>query len=598
MFKATPSSSSEHISDSDDLQFYNELRECKDRYLSHHLNRALDIVSDAVRLYGPNQLFSSYNGGKDADVIMHLYRAAVAKYSADKSEVFRPQLVYFAIEDEFPDIIDHIQTVERKYNLDLTRYDCGIGQGIRLKVDEINRQIQNKYGRINMANGTDSHSNYRATPAIFLGTRKGDPNCRNQESFSPASDWMPVSFMRVNPIIDWDYGHVWHFLRLYNLPYCKLYDMGYTSLGKVALTKPNPALKRRCGSDSSNSGRDNVGLETLASDSMYWPAYMLNNWSLERAGRISKPNENIKQKKSVVRVKDTAAVKTCGLVIIGDEILNGFTSEMNVQVAAKCLQEKGVKITKVAIVQDDMDEIIEEIVRIKEKCDIIITSGGIGPTHDDVTLNSVAKALNEEMAINSEMLNFLENFSGDNSIKSNSCERDNDGIDIDMVQLKRAQDMATLPESSQLLFPPNPDNMTTFENTDPTTGDKETVSKKTWPVLKCGNIFILPGIPSYFAAKMALIVKYFLEPCCNIRLYSKKIILDMEENNLVDVLSTIVERFPEVKFGCYPYVDHPEYKTIITLEAIDESRVEDAVAELLQPSMIGPDAVLRVENRY
>ena len=77
---------------------------------------------------------------------------------------------------------------------------------------------------------------------------------------------------------------------------------------------------------------------------------------------------------------------------------------------------------------------------------------------------------------NSMMLNFLENFSGDNSIKSNSCERDNDGIDIDMVQLKRAQDMATLPESSQLLFPPNPDNMTTFENTDPATGDKETVS--------------------------------------------------------------------------------------------------------------------------
>lgn len=63
------------------LSLYDKLRECKDGYISSRVNSALDILYDALRLYGPDQVFSSYNGGKDAVVIMHLLRAAVAKYS-------------------------------------------------------------------------------------------------------------------------------------------------------------------------------------------------------------------------------------------------------------------------------------------------------------------------------------------------------------------------------------------------------------------------------------------------------------------------------------------------------------------------------------
>lgn len=67
----------------DSLQFYHTLRNCKDQYLSQHINHALDVLTDAYRLYGSNYLISSYNGGKDADVIMHLLRAVAAKYSFD-----------------------------------------------------------------------------------------------------------------------------------------------------------------------------------------------------------------------------------------------------------------------------------------------------------------------------------------------------------------------------------------------------------------------------------------------------------------------------------------------------------------------------------
>jgi hypothetical protein len=65
------------------LQFYHSLRDYKDSYISSQINSALDTLLDALRLFGPSHVFSSYNGGKDADVIMHLLRAAIAKYSDD-----------------------------------------------------------------------------------------------------------------------------------------------------------------------------------------------------------------------------------------------------------------------------------------------------------------------------------------------------------------------------------------------------------------------------------------------------------------------------------------------------------------------------------
>ena len=79
----------------------------------------------------------------------------------------------------------------------------------------------------------------------------------------------------VNPIIDWDYGHVWHFLRLFQLPYCSLYDIGYTSLGKQSDTRPNPALWHPKDGESPSAKHGGE----------YWPAYRLSDASQERAGR-------------------------------------------------------------------------------------------------------------------------------------------------------------------------------------------------------------------------------------------------------------------------------------------------------------------------
>lgn len=204
------------------LELYEQLRNCSDTYISSQVHSALNTLSDALRLYGPHQLFSSFNGGKDAVVIMHLLRAVTAKYSQEKGEIFRPNFIYFKVENEFPEILEYIGECERRYHMNLKRYDAGIKDGLREHIQSLGPN---------------------AVPAFVLGTRKGDPNCGEQQTFSPSSAWMPA-FMRVNPILTWNYGHVWHFLRTFNLPYCRLYDQGYTSLGKQTDTRPNPMLRK------------------------------------------------------------------------------------------------------------------------------------------------------------------------------------------------------------------------------------------------------------------------------------------------------------------------------------------------------------------
>ena len=535
----------------DSLRLYHAMNECEDGYIAQKLQSAMEILGDAIRLYGPEQLFSSYNGGKDAVVIMHILRAVVAKYSADNGKIYRPQFIYFAIEDEFPEVLSHIDETTRECALHLTKYDCNIKIGLQMHVEKME------------AAGL-------VTPAFALGTRKADPNCGTQEAFSPSSSWMPA-FMRVNPILDWEYGHVWHFLRTFKLPYCELYDQGYTSLGKQSDTRPNPALKRKI----PGANIDEVS---------YWPAYMLSDWSMERAGR-GQPDVGVNQgdacnaeladdgaplsEKAGVSGKSQRAM-SAGFLIIGDEILNGFTQEVNLVPATKALSSIGVPLRRVSVVSDDISEIVEEVLRLTQKYDFLITSGGVGPTHDDVTLKAIARALGDRKIIESEeMLGHLRRITG------KSPEDMEEGV----------RSLARLPEGSELLYPP-------AEAEEEGEGKK----KEPWPVLKVENVFVLPGIPQFFAEKVEIIAKHFIHTTqANELQYGKSIVLGEEERTILSTLNRLVEEHPQVKIGSYPYVDDPKVKTIITVQA-DESKASevDACVEALC-MQLPSDAVLRVE---
>lgn len=579
------------------IDLHDRLTSCTDPYIAPALTSALHDLEMAYRLYGPYCMVGSYNGGKDACVIFHLMRAVHAKFccnvlekqSDDQKEQFmipRPRVIYFQHPDEFPSVISLLEETVEKYDVEMLAFEEGTSfpKGLTYLVE--NNHPPNKCGMYQSLSAD-------APPhplAFILGTRSDDPNAGSQGIYAPSSHYMPP-FLRVNPILHWTYGHVWHFLRLFKLEYCSLYDEGYTSLGTVKDTIPCPALEKEGGG--------------------FYPAYMLRDWSLERAGRLDKkkkePKENnesedvdvskhqvtMSQTSSTVSLADVPREQqnaeihgngiiadstnvestipyspSVALIVIGDELLKGLTSDANVLAASRALRSYNVSLARVSIISDDSQTIVDEIQRIRNDVDVVVTSGGVGPTHDDVTVRSVAQACGSKIEFNPDMARLLVEKMGGNVDENNSAD------DMFAKLPDGMRKMASIPEGSTLKY----------LSTEP--------KKDEWPVLQCNNIFILPGVPNYFSHQIEQLAEYLSLPLTIAELAlndntptqrgtafrrlssgsppprsdTYRLILSTDENSIVSELNATVQANPHVSFGSYPLVDHPEYKTIITLE--------------------------------
>lgn len=239
--------------------------------------------------------------------------------------------------------------------------------------------------------------------------------------------------------------------------------------------------------------------------------------------------------------------KTAGIIIIGDEILTGKIQDNNAFFMAKELWAHGIQLCRISVIQDNIDEIAAEVNLFSNKFDYVFTSGGIGPTHDDVTIEGIAKAFNVRTIIDDTLKGIVEKKLGN----------------LSPEKLK----MAEAPEGAELF----------------------TDGNLSFPLIKFRNIYIFPGIPELLRKKFFAIEKLFDEP----NIYLKKIFLRESESEIAPILKDVLRQFRLVKIGSYPIMNIKEYCVVITMESLDEKNLQNAVDMLLHK--IPRQAVFKVE---
>lgn len=239
--------------------------------------------------------------------------------------------------------------------------------------------------------------------------------------------------------------------------------------------------------------------------------------------------------------------KSAGIILVGNELLSGKVVDSNAAYLCRELRELGVDVRRITVIPDDVVVIAREVGAFSRDFDIVFTSGGVGPTHDDVTIDGVARAMGVGVVRHPTLVTLLESFSRG---------------PLNEARLK----MTEVPEGAELV-------------------EDETLR---FPTILMRNVYILPGVPEIFRQKFeALRERFRGEP-----FHLRNVFVRIGEGTLADHLNALLRDFPALMLGSYPEFSNPEYRVKVTLESRDAGYVEQALAALL--GRLPSDAVVKI----
>ncbi len=240
--------------------------------------------------------------------------------------------------------------------------------------------------------------------------------------------------------------------------------------------------------------------------------------------------------------------RSCALVVVGNEILSGKIQDSNAYFAARELRKIGVSLSRIATIPDELPIIAEEVAYCSSHFDFVVTSGGVGPTHDDLTMEGVALAFKRRLVKHPDLERLIREHFRERSIEAG-------------LKMAEVPEGAVLNDAGDILF----------------------------PTVQIENVYVLPGIPQLFESKLlALTTRFATDPY-----FMRAIYTSAGEGTIAEHLNDCMRNFPALMLGSYPRIGNRDYRVKVTLESKDPEYLERAFRHLME--RLPSDAVVKTE---
>ena len=223
---------------------------------------------------------------------------------------------------------------------------------------------------------------------------------------------------------------------------------------------------------------------------------------------------------------------TASMLVIGDELLSGRTQDANMHHLANKLTEIGINLSEARFIRDDAAVIVSNIVELRSKCDYLFTSGGIGPTHDDITTDCVAEAFGRQVSVRPDAFEILKKY------------YDEKGIELNEARLR----MARIPEKAELI--------------------ENQISGAPGYIIE--NVYVMAGVPKIFQSMLKTVLPNLKKGTPTLSLSIK---LYRGEGDIALELEQIVKAFSKLNFGSYPFNENGIHGTNIVIRGKDKKLI-------------------------